>query len=1661
MVCSFLSLFCQVFQLDGSRINTCQGTFVDQGGFTGDYLPNQDLSAVICSDRTVGSHIRLDFYGAQLGAGDTLRFYDDIVPDPNKFLGGSYEFFDGEPFVIQASRSNTSGCVTVTFKSNGFDQMEGWSAKISCVSSCQLFEATIESTDPIVSPADTGWIDICPGETVDFKGKGIYPQNGEYYSQSDATSIFTWDFGNGIEKVGQEISYAFEEPGGYNIRLKMEDPEGCNNSNYVIQRVRVAPPPTFGINGNLDKQICAKDTLSISASINGANSSDIAVSTNEGSFETGGIRSDSLALPDGTGVSYSTPIEFSNFAPGQVLENIDDLESICVNMEHSWMRDLNITIQCPNGTEVELHNHPGNTGGMVYLGDPIDLDILTPRPGVGFDYCWTPDATRGTWINYANRNFTLMGSGVLPAGDYNSYENLDKLVGCPLNGNWTINVTDWWLQDNGFIFSWSINFAPDIFPELETFTPEIVATDWIDNNSFFSENQDSIVAVPKNAGNATYIYEVTDEFGCIWDTLVNFEILPQTHPNCYTCKDYIDPIPDTMVCEGQSLQLDVTPTRGTTFPVSFESLPNEKIGADNYPPANGFMANINVNNLNPNVITNPTTQIESICFDLETDYAFDIQAILRSPDGKSLLLTQNNGGNGSYRQTCFTPSATQPITAGTAPFTGDYIPQNGDWSTLENAQINGDWVLEVSDAAGAGEFGVLNSWTISFINEVDFTYQWDNPAVLSCTNCPDPIINITNPTILKVETVDNYNCKIEDEIAIDFFSAPAPTIVCDNNDNGEITLDWNDEQNADYYEININNQGWIQISNSEYNFGNFNHGDIADIQLRTHFRDVECFSIVDSETCQYVKCEVETTLTPTNTSCDGSANGSVVFNPQNGFGNYSYSIDGVTFQNNNDFLGLAANNYTAFIYDELGCGDTLSFNIATPLNFDLTVDLIKNVSCFDGNDGQLRAVTTGGTIPFTYRWNDPLSQVNETASQLVASNYEVTVTDSNGCEQIAGNTVIQPDEILANFVVEDVKCFGDSTGIIMTNISGGIGPFDIMWNDPDNQTGPSATDLKAGTYTITITDGNSCIQNDFAILSEPSTAVVSSVTQTSISCFGSGKNSAELTASGGTGTNYQYRWSNGFGDKNISNIPAGRYFTEIEDENGCIAYDTIDIEDYDPIQIFALVFPPTCNGGSDGQIGITRVEGGSDTPGTLDFQWNTSDMTPDINNLEGDRNYSVVVTDIDGCRADSTFYLSDPDSLNVIGISETVKCFDGNDGIATVTGLSNGGTIQSYRWGSNANNQTTPTATGLVAGPYQVTISDANGCPGYKTIFVDEPSQIRISEEEIVDNNCFGERKGSILVDVNGGTPFDNLPRYQVDWSNNDSGLSVEQLAAGDYQVVVTDQNGCEVEETITVDQPEAINADFTVTDVICAGGRNGQIEIEASGGSPPYKYSYRNDFFTGSSTLIGLTAQTYQVLITDRFDCMFLEEIEVEEPLPMEVDAGPDFVEIQLGDSVELIVNSTNAAGDVDYEWSAAYEGTLRCNFCKYTNASPMSSIIYTVYGEDENGCNDTDRIEVRVLKERKVFVPTGFTPNQDFNNDKLLVHGKEGTQIKLFRVYDRWGELVYEEKDFMINDPDIGWDGMFRSKPMNSGVYQWYLEVEFIDEATDVFKGHTTLIR
>jgi len=203
---------------------------------------------------------------------------------------------------------------------------------------------------------------------------------------------------------------------------------------------------------------------------------------------------------------------------------------------------------------------------------------------------------------------------------------------------------------------------------------------------------------------------------------------------------------------------------------------------------------------------------------------------------------------------------------------------------------------------------------------------------------------------------------------------------------------------------------------------------------------------------------------------------------------------------------------------------------------------------------------------------------------------------------------------------------------------------------------------------------------------------------------------------------------------------------------------------------------------------------------------------------------------------------------------------------------------------------------------------------------------------------------------------------------------------------------------------------------------------------------------------------------------CEWLDTVVIDAPPPLFVDAGPD-VTIDLGDSVVLTFVVSGAQGMVSPVWQGGYAGTLSCDTCSFCDvlevectdpvAQPDYSIWYTIALTDEAGCMAEDMVKVTVRKSRDVFVPTGFTPNDDGQNDLLIVHGQQDVTIRTFRVYDRWGEQVFESGNFAINDPFVGWDGTFKGESMPTGVYVWVLEAEFRDGAKLVFQGETTLIR
>lgn len=533
----------EIDNVNNLTIDTCSVDFVDSGGFdyhcwgqppTGNYSPNEDYTVTFCSNDPANPHIQIYFANTDIHYTDTLYIYDG--PDVNSPLIGAYNCCTPEILyltAIEASLTNTSGCLTINFVSNGVSQSSGWLATIQCVPVCQEIIAHLDPVLTTPTP-DTSYIAICPGEPITFSGYADYPENDYVYHQSNSTSVFTWYFGDGQQAVGQTVTHNYANIGGYTVTLIVTDINNCENINSIETRVVIAGNPFAEI--IIPTQICANDTANLIFSSSSANGTVIGDPFNFDITTTLGV-SDTTYLPDGTGACYETSVIFNCFAPGQTLENPQDVLSVCAVMEHSWLGDVEISLICPNGQSLILKEYPG--GGGCHLGEPLNYN---PSPaGIGYNYCWTPiTPTYGTMVSESASYSTL------PAGSYTPYGTFADLVGCPLNGEWTIQVCDNWAIDDGYIFSWEISLNPLIAPATWSYVVPIDNQAWTNGPYIVSQNDTSALVVAPIAGNYQYTYSIVDHYGCNWDTTVTLNVIQSPVINLGA---------DKVICDGNSSTL--------------------------------------------------------------------------------------------------------------------------------------------------------------------------------------------------------------------------------------------------------------------------------------------------------------------------------------------------------------------------------------------------------------------------------------------------------------------------------------------------------------------------------------------------------------------------------------------------------------------------------------------------------------------------------------------------------------------------------------------------------------------------------------------------------------------------------------------------------------------------------------------------------------------------------------------------------------------------------------------------------------------------------------------------------------------------------------------------------------------------------------------------
>ncbi|MEM5565204.1 PKD domain-containing protein, partial [Psychroserpens sp. AS72] len=525
------STYAQDILMQNGTVTGCSGTFYDSGGSGGAYASNEDLVITICPDMP-GQLVTLEFtaFSTQLGA-DVMTIYNgDSVASP------VFGTFDGanSPGSVTATEDNGSGCLTIQFVSDAAGTTTGWAADVSCFTPCQTIVSQLDSSTP--APNGDDYIRVCPGEDITLTGSGVFEFDG-------TGATYEWDLGDGNTVAGQTATFSYATPGVYIVNLNIRDantdsdPLGCANTNLINQVIQVATLPSFSGTGAANTDLCFGETTTIDGVVTPT------LFANDCTPPVSGT----TFLPDGSGAVYTTCITVDCFESNQVLTDVNQLIDICVNMEHSYSGDLDIRIISPNGQEADLFTQ---AGGGTYFGGANDDG--GNDPGVGADYCFSMSAT--TLLENAN----TITAGTNPPnnswepGTYLPVDSFASLIGSPLNGQWCIEIVDNLSIDNGYVFSWGLNFDPNIQPPELSFTPVITSEGWDADPSITNITGTTITVAPLTAGTHCYTYRATDDFGCEYSEEV-----------CITMAEDItaDGEPDVAtICNGDDAVFNITGT---------------------------------------------------------------------------------------------------------------------------------------------------------------------------------------------------------------------------------------------------------------------------------------------------------------------------------------------------------------------------------------------------------------------------------------------------------------------------------------------------------------------------------------------------------------------------------------------------------------------------------------------------------------------------------------------------------------------------------------------------------------------------------------------------------------------------------------------------------------------------------------------------------------------------------------------------------------------------------------------------------------------------------------------------------------------------------------------------------------------------------------------
>ncbi|MEY3051210.1 MAG: hypothetical protein RLY31_995 [Bacteroidota bacterium] len=1395
-----------------------------------------------------------------------------------------------------------------------------------------------------------------------------------------------------------------------------------------------------------------------------------------------------------TAPTYS-PIVVAGVQPVYLEEGV--IRSVCVNIDHKWVDDLDLFLISPGGQFIELSSDNGSNCDhydQVCFSPTASGAILDGQP-------WTPC---GSGVGAPFSNGTYQPEGIwsdLWDGTF------------PTNGTWQLLVIDDQTGFSGTLLDWSITFEP-LYQLYYRWEPEtgLSCTDCPDP-----------LASPDTT--TTYFVTAWDTYGCsVYDTVTVLvdESLPAPVVTCGPITNQSITFEWEPVDQAQTYFINlgngnwVLPNGG---PLSHtvnglllnQSVTIEVVAEGACPGAVGTVTCQTPDCDAPVLTADAVTDVTCSGF---SDGSFQLSASGGAGGYTFLLDTVSNSDGffsglppGSYQVTVVDAwgcpnvlpvdvgvadalvlqgvqvapvacaglsdgAVTISVSGGTAPYQFDWtgnstdsiltgLPAGSYFANVTDANGCTDTVrvflsdpsplLLVSAATGISCAGASDGTASVQVSGGTGPYDilWD----IATGQVADTLVTGLPTGFFPVSVTDANGCQQSDTVTI---LSPDPVVVALS---GQNPLCANSADGS----ASVSVSGGSGNISFEWNTGS-SDPFVPQLPAGTYW-----VTATDQSGCSAVDSVILTAPDALNlfvesevVSCNGGSDGSVLTLVEYGQAPYTYSwSDGTSGVYLED---VPAGVYCVTVTDANGCTESGCALVEEPSAMQLSLVVVP-AGCNGGNEGAIDLTVTGGLGNYSYVWSN--GETTQDLSGIGAGNYAVVITDAVGCEISASAMLSDLPPLVLSLTAEAVSCFGGNDGAVQPTVSGGSGTYDYVWTGPAGLSSdqPVLTDISAGWYVLTVEDTEGCMAIDSLEVTQPTAPLSVAVGQPDTICFQAATGMLSADATGGTAP-YVFQWDNGVQGAGLSGLTAGSYQVTATDDAGCTAVATAEIPEQGPMTVMLTQVPASCAGFADGSMTLEQVSAGNlnlPISSLLSIEWSNGleDVTT-LNGLIGGIVYAVTVTDALGCSGSADLLLEDPAPLSLqVTAVVNLTCQGLDDGGATVQ--ASGGTFPyQYAWGGTAAGQTGPTAANLAAGAATVTVTDANGCQADAILDISSPSAL-VATVEQTDVLCNGASDGSLSLSASGG-----FPPYSLLWSTGSSEPALSDLPAATYSFQLSDSRGCFLSDSVTIDEPDPMDATVDVQGVSCTDERDGRITADVTGGSPPYRFSLDGVDYSASPVIIALGSGVYDLFIRDSKGCEWVvTDIELTNPDPLVVDLGPDTI-VAYGTNHQLIpfVSSFGTGIPLTYEWYSnnpqvppSATNTSTANFL----ATSPTNVSLTV--TDAFGCRASDQVNLFVLETRFVTVPTGFAPaaGGDVANDLLHVHGDSRMvdQIERFQVFDRWGERLYEAAEFAINDLSVGWDGSFRGKAMPAGVYAWVVEVSFVDGRKEVYKGNTTLVR